>query len=212
MSGKRYDHDYDIDPETGCWVWARGPGPSGYGVKSVNGKRVRAHRHYYEQAKGPIPDGLQIDHLCRNPACVNPEHLEAVTQAQNTRRGAASKLTWGQVCDIRRRSSEGGVTQQQLADEYGVTQGTVWHIIVGKKWTEPDQPYSPVVELERPPVRRSFTSDTLCECGCGRFTQIARITRTEKGHVKGQPLRFIHGHNRKTALRAATTEGENDDG
>lgn len=48
--------------------------------------RVRAHRQAYEDAYGPIPDGLEIDHVCRNPSCINPEHLEAVTHAENMRR------------------------------------------------------------------------------------------------------------------------------
>lgn len=53
----------------------------------VKGKRYKAHRYFYEQARGPIPTGLVIDHLCRNTRCVNVDHLEAVTQRENIMRG-----------------------------------------------------------------------------------------------------------------------------
>lgn len=73
----------------GCWVWRRHCLKSGYGVwtKLINGKRPLAHRVMYEQAKGEIPEGLELDHLCRNRACVNPDHLEPVTARVNILRG-----------------------------------------------------------------------------------------------------------------------------
>lgn len=70
----------------GCWEWMAGLYPNGYG-QFWAGKQVRAHRWSYEQARGEIPEGLQIDHLCRNKICVNPDHLEAVSQLENIRRG-----------------------------------------------------------------------------------------------------------------------------
>lgn len=64
----------------------------GYGVFNLNGKVVQAHRFNYERFRGPIPPGLVLDHLCRNPACVNPEHLEPVTDRENLRRGMGPSM------------------------------------------------------------------------------------------------------------------------
>jgi hypothetical protein len=72
-----------------CWEWQRGRIPDGYGVAFDRATRrhIGAHRVYYEELVGPIPDGMTIDHLCRNPACVNPGHLEPVTMRENNLRG-----------------------------------------------------------------------------------------------------------------------------
>ena len=69
-----------------CWIWT-GAQSLGYGQTSIKHKVIWAHRFSYELHKGPIPDGLQIDHLCKNKLCVNPDHLEAVSQKENLRRG-----------------------------------------------------------------------------------------------------------------------------
>jgi hypothetical protein len=78
---------------TGCWLWTGQLQPNGYPRFMVGSrsdgtrKKTLAHRWSYEHFKGPIPAGLTIDHLCTQPACVNPEHLEAVPHAINLRRG-----------------------------------------------------------------------------------------------------------------------------
>ena len=70
-----------------CWVWRAGRTPKGYGKFYIGHVAVYAHRVVYESAFGRIPDGFEIDHLCRNPSCVNPAHLEAVTRRVNALRG-----------------------------------------------------------------------------------------------------------------------------
>lgn len=78
----------DTDDPSGCWLWTAAQNGVGYGVIGRGGgENVYAHRAAYELLRGSIPDGLVLDHLCRRPLCVNPWHLEAVTQKVNVRRG-----------------------------------------------------------------------------------------------------------------------------
>ena len=79
------------EPNTGCWLWSGCDNGEGYGTVYSGGKNHKAHRVSYELHNGKIPDGLQIDHLCRVRCCVNPDHLEAVTQKTNVQRGEAVK-------------------------------------------------------------------------------------------------------------------------
>ena len=76
-----------VDADGVCWEWTAGVNASGYGIFGIGGTSYLAHRWAYETLVGPIPEGFQIDHLCRNRKCVCPEHLEPVTPRTNAQRG-----------------------------------------------------------------------------------------------------------------------------
>lgn len=82
--------DRSGDTSGDCWVWTGSRTSEGYGRLLVFGVHYTAHRVSYELHHGPIPDGLVLDHLCRNVSCVNPDHLEPVTDAENVLRGEGS--------------------------------------------------------------------------------------------------------------------------
>lgn len=76
-----------VDIDGDCLVWRGCLNEKGYGILTRHGKNHRAHRYAFEVVRGPILAGMQLDHLCRVRACVNPAHLEPVTSRENTRRG-----------------------------------------------------------------------------------------------------------------------------
>lgn len=80
-----------IDTEGICWEWTAARDSNDYGRVRWEGSAALAHKVIWELLVGPVPEGLELDHLCRNPPCVNPDHLEPVTHAENIRRGMWSK-------------------------------------------------------------------------------------------------------------------------
>lgn len=114
-----------------CWLWKGAVDKNGRGRKQINGKHMRAYRALYEQLRGPIPAGLTLDHLCRVPLCVNPDHLEPVTQAENNRRGKA-KLSVDQVRAI--RATKG--PRVEIARQFGISPGHVSQIRRKVRWAD----------------------------------------------------------------------------
>jgi len=126
----------------GCWEYGGHVNNRGYGVFSVEGIRVKAHRFVWAIARGPIPDGLNICHRCDNTVCVNPAHLYIGTQAANmhdsVRKGR--KRAWGlqkldahQVLEIRARCAA-GERQIDVATAFGIARNTVSGIVNRKSW------------------------------------------------------------------------------
>lgn len=93
-----------------CWVWPGARNTGGYGVVKYRGRSRVAHKLAYEMLVGPVPDGLVLDHLCRVRECVNPAHLEPVTQQENVLRGPG---TWA----FRNRSKSHCINGHEFAGE-----------------------------------------------------------------------------------------------
>lgn len=149
-------------PELGpCWVWTGSRRGIGYGRLSVHNTMRMAHRYSWELNVGPIPDGLWVLHKCDNRVCVNPSHLFLGTSQDNvadrdakgrtasgTRNGAATRpdriprgemnpravLRESDVLSIRARYASGGVSLQEIANEYGISKQSIWRAIRGKAW------------------------------------------------------------------------------
>ncbi len=136
-----------VDPESGCWLWNKSLDPYGYGriyqaVSNTSRKCLFAHRITYKVFFGEFDESLYVLHRCDTRACNNPEHLFLGTNKDNTddrtKKGRSAKgeghgmvkLTENDVRAIRKSSK----TQKQLADQYGVTEGTIAHIIHRRSW------------------------------------------------------------------------------
>lgn len=83
-----------VDKTKDCWNWIGSTWGKGYGKYTVNDKSIAAHRFAYQDIKGDIPKGLQLDHLCMNKLCVNPDHLEPVTNSENQYRAFKKRGAW----------------------------------------------------------------------------------------------------------------------
>jgi hypothetical protein len=186
--------DYLIDLETGCWVWQRAKTPAGYGTLTLDGKTAYAHRVFYEAYVADIPQGHVLDHLCRNPSCCNPDHLQPVTHAENMRRTRRPTCKRGHPLtgdnlylapDGERQCREcsrinGRARVRRWADEYKAQRD-------GR--SDSRGRTEALVPPQLPPVPLGK-----CQCGCGADTKIAKKTISAKGIVKGQPMRYLRGH------------------
>ena len=136
-NGSKSPVQYVVDEQTGCWVWQRAINPDGYGMVVVKTERGRksmsAHRHFWQEANGPVPEGLELDHLCRNRACVNPAHLEPVTRTENQRRSPHRRLNQELVAEMR-ELRESGWTLVRLSEKFHVSVPVVSKICRREFW------------------------------------------------------------------------------
>jgi hypothetical protein len=129
----------DMGYTSPCWVWYGPLNGNGYGLAYIPEFRKHRIMHilFWERKHGrPVPPGLELDHLCRVRKCVNPDHLEPVTHAENGRRGLLAKLNRDQVEEIKRRK-EAGESLRALARAFGCTATNIGYIVKGKSWVKP---------------------------------------------------------------------------
>ena len=141
ISGHNYPRQiktWTVDPDTGCWNWdgytkTRRGLTYGY---AYDGGHQLAHRWVYAKMGFMVPDGLELDHLCSNTLCVNPNHLEPVAHMVNMQRGRVAKLTPSEVREIRLLGSS--MSQQEIAGMFGVSQANISSILRRETWTNID--------------------------------------------------------------------------
>lgn len=172
--------NYVIETPTNCWIWQGAKNKLGYGYLYADGCNY-AHRYHYLKKRGPIPEGFELDHLCRVPACVNPDHLEPVTTAINQQRGAAAVLNEIQVKEIREKFFKGS-TQKLLALAYGVGSSSISFIVRGETWANVEGPISQNnrSRMGRPGQRRKLTDSQIAEIQhpsqeCCSHSMLARV-------------------------------------
>lgn len=131
VSGHNRRRQWWVERRGDCWeVHGVAPSRGGYAHMRHAGRKVYAHCLFYEVFVGPVLDGLELDHLCRNPLCVNPGHLEPVTGAVNSQRGASTKLTPAEVVEIRKAPG----TLAEIAAQYGISPTNVSTIRRRRTW------------------------------------------------------------------------------
>ncbi len=153
-----------VDTSGECWLWTGARYRDGYGQFAVDLTTRAAHRVAFELKYGSIPRRTKVLQTCQNRICVRPEHLRiraagsvaqvgsepgrtaranrsaASTHPENTRRAEthyARQFTWQQVREMRQRYAADEVTTRVLAVEYQVRQNTIWKIVTGRSWVEP---------------------------------------------------------------------------
>ena len=138
QNGSRYKSLVTLgESPNDCWGWTGSINKrTGYGKKQWHGESVLAHRWVWMMLFGKIPDGKVINHKCSNRKCVNPHHLEVVTQSENCRHGAGTKLTADAVKSIRQTLSlrRSTATKKNLAFQHGVSVQTITDIDTGRSW------------------------------------------------------------------------------
>lgn len=132
---ERYCSIEDRGHDTPCWIWQGfKDSRAGYAVIGINGRPRKVHQISYKRFHGEVPAGKEIDHVCGNRACVNPDHLEAVSHTENCRRGRKAVLIMEQAEEIRRLKREHGLKHTEIAEMFDVSATCIWNIVHGNRW------------------------------------------------------------------------------
>ena len=121
------------DVLTPCRIWTGYVAATGYGMLKRDGRAQNTHRYFWIKERGPIPEGLVLDHLCGNRLCYNLDHLEIVTQTENVRRSSIAKISPDQVLLIK-KLRKSGVRGVVIAEQFGITYRQVCAIVSGAYW------------------------------------------------------------------------------
>ena len=165
--------------ETPCHIWRSGLNDRGYGMNGRDGRSRLAHKVLWEERNGPVPDGLTLDHLCRQRDCVNHKHLEPVTHAENCRRGAASRAGDGDHHPILAARLRLQLSQRQAGERLGITQSMVGYWERGI-YTTPDE-----LDAETLTWRKPYGANA------ARIRRAAVIEAYERGDATAEIARVL---------------------
>ncbi len=151
----------DVEKTDGCWLWQGGTRGDGYGLIHFNGTQHRAHRVSWEMHYGPVPNGLYVCHHCDTRRCIRPDHLFLGTHSDNMKdaatkghqsgeRNNAAKLTWQDIEKIRGEYRPWKITQENIAERFGIARSNVSRIVNGKAWKDFSDQNSHGQEIQAP--------------------------------------------------------------
>jgi hypothetical protein len=126
----------DCGYKTPCWIWQRAKNRLGYAIQHEEFGTTLVHKAAYIRKYGPVPSGLKLDHLCKMAPCINPDHVEPVTQRVNVRRGRATKLTEDTVREIRRLREEQHMTHAAIAARFGIKPNYSINVCSRRIWAD----------------------------------------------------------------------------
>lgn len=133
----RLKNSVAVDSETGCWIWIKSIGSTGYGqvvvMEDGRPKHKKSHVMVWEMAYGKVSAGHELDHICRNPKCVNPSHLRSIIHMENVQCGRVAKVNADDVAQIK-ALQRAGRRQCEIAKILKISKYIVRSVVIGRTW------------------------------------------------------------------------------